>query len=113
MGKCNGCLFRGEYQDMGASTPVCTRETEFLDAIKAINAATPCRWYITKADVKAIQDGATAVMGASKTVSAREAEILDAIRITAMAGNNISNSIKNLIDSLKAFSERGQEDGTY
>lgn len=87
MKKCYGCLFLGEYQDMGASTPVCTREAEFLDAIKAVGEPAPCCWHITKQQVKALQDGRTAVN-------------------SGMSVNSATKALAKLADSLKALAER-------
>ena len=56
MSKCNGCLFVGEYRDMGASTPLCNRCKDFSEAIKEYQKAEPCKWYITKGDIIKLQN---------------------------------------------------------
>lgn len=54
--KCYGCLFRDEYRDMGASTPVCAREHNLTDAFYANTKPGPCKWYITRDQVRELQE---------------------------------------------------------
>ena len=54
--KCDGCLFKDYYRDMGASTPVCNREVDFIEAIEAFNETTPCRYHITEKEVIQLQN---------------------------------------------------------
>ena len=54
--KCYGCIFNGEYQDMGACTPICDRESDFLKAFEVHSSKNPCMYYITRQDVIVIQD---------------------------------------------------------
>ena len=54
--RCSGCMFEGEYRDMGACTPLCNREDDFVNALKAHSNSGPCKWYITKSQVKELQD---------------------------------------------------------
>ena len=54
--KCRGCLFRGVYQDMGASTPICNRENDLVAAFKANNKDGQCKWYITLGQVRELQE---------------------------------------------------------
>ena len=56
MNKCYGCIFNSEYQDMGASTTICTRCNDLLDAFKAYRDFTPCPWYITKDEIIKLQE---------------------------------------------------------
>lgn len=55
MHKCNDCLFIGNYQDMGASTPLCTRCNDLCEAIKEYEKTEPCKWHITKLQIIAMQ----------------------------------------------------------
>ena len=56
MNKCQRCLFKEYYQDMGASTPICGREDDLEKAFKANNESGLCPWYITKDQVRELQD---------------------------------------------------------
>lgn len=51
MNKCSGCFYKGEYQDMGGSTPVCLRQMHLLDAIKAYKSEGPCIFHTTFGEV--------------------------------------------------------------
>lgn len=55
MNKCYNCLFVGAYQDMSASTPLCTRGNDLCEAIKEYNKAEPCKWHITKMQIISMQ----------------------------------------------------------
>lgn len=54
--KCYGCLFVGEYQDMGASIPLCNRCNDFIEAIKEYQKTEPCKWYITRDKIIKLQN---------------------------------------------------------
>lgn len=54
--KCYGCLFSGEYRDMGASTPICSRERDLASAFNAHGKTGPCQWYITRDQVRELQE---------------------------------------------------------
>lgn len=69
MNKCDGCIFLGKYQDMGASTPLCLRgDKDLLGAIKAHDDPAPCKWHITKKLVETLQE-----QNANKTEYIKEA----------------------------------------
>lgn len=55
--KCEGCLFLGYFEDMGASTPLCVRadDADLLAAIRAHDDPNPCPWHITTKQVKQLQ----------------------------------------------------------
>lgn len=61
--KCYGCIFNDVYQDMGSSTPICSRESDLLKAFKASSEKEPCVYYITRQDVIALQDAILTVRG--------------------------------------------------
>lgn len=63
--KCHGCIFNGEYRDMGACTPICNRESDFLKAIEVRSSKNPCVYYITRQDVIVIQDTILTAKGES------------------------------------------------
>ena len=56
MGNCRGCIFEGEFRDMGSSVPVCNRCDNLVDAIAANNSKTPCEWHITKSELIKLQN---------------------------------------------------------
>ena len=56
MNKCYGCLFVGEYRDMGASTPLCNRCAGLCEAVEEYKKAEPCKYYITKAEIIRLQN---------------------------------------------------------
>lgn len=49
--KCEGCIYRGEYQDMGATTPICKREHHLVNAIELRNSPNPCKYKTTWREV--------------------------------------------------------------
>ena len=54
MSKCSSCMFRGVFQDHGASCYVCTVQKDLVKAIKAIedhSSDSPCDYFITSADL--------------------------------------------------------------
>ncbi len=51
---CRDCVFKGIYQDMGASTEVCNLQPDFLDAIKACEDSANCHHRFTVAEAKKI-----------------------------------------------------------
>lgn len=56
MSKRYGCLFVGEYQDMGASIPLCNRCNDFIKAMKEYQKTEPCKWYITRDKIIKLQN---------------------------------------------------------
>ena len=56
MNKCYKCLFAGEYRDMCASTPVCNRGYNLVEAVKEYQKNEPCKWHITKDDIIRLQN---------------------------------------------------------
>lgn len=54
--KCYGCIFNGEYRDMGACTPICDREPDLLKAFSAPGSKYPCVYRITRREIIALQN---------------------------------------------------------
>ena len=54
--KCYGCIFADEEHDMGATIPVCNRETDFIEAVNAREDKEPCPWHITMEKIIELQD---------------------------------------------------------
>lgn len=101
--KCYGCLFVGEYRDMGASTPLCTRCTDFSKAIMAVENTEPCKWFITKSDVKKLQDKGVIELTAKdlsiqsnmKKIAQSVKTATDAMKALTAATNEFMQNIKN------------------
>lgn len=56
MSKCDNCLFKSHYRDMGWSADVCTRgKYNLAEAIEACKNPKPCKWHITREKVIDIQ----------------------------------------------------------
>lgn len=52
--RCRGCIFKSEYQDMGASTPICTIERfDLVEAVKLAEAQGPCEHKLTYEEARA------------------------------------------------------------
>lgn len=45
--KCEGCVYRGEYQDMGATTPICNKGIDLAEAVNMRNDPNPCKYNTT------------------------------------------------------------------
>ena len=103
MHKCSGCFYKGEYQDMGGSTPVCLRQMHLLDAIKAYKSEGPCIFHTTFGEV-----GEFVTQKFAKTCEAMENlnKILsDGI---SRAGEQARNSMMRLSVSAKEFGAMGE-----
>ena len=59
---CRDCVFKGIYQDMGASTDVCNLQSDLVNAVKACENSADCRHRFTVAEAK-------------KTIIEREGEL--------------------------------------
>ena len=51
---CRDCVFRGSYQDMGASCDACTLHADLYQAIKACENSESCRHRFTVEEAKKI-----------------------------------------------------------
>lgn len=45
--RCEGCIHRSEYQDMGATTPICRKGYDLAEAAKMRLEQTPCKYKVT------------------------------------------------------------------
>lgn len=64
---CYGCIFNGEYRDMGACVSLCERVPDLLGAIKAHSQKDQCKYYITMEDVIALQNAIVQADGSDDT----------------------------------------------
>ena len=51
---CRDCVFRGTFQDMGASCDACNLQNDLVDAIKACEDSANCHHRFTVAEAKKI-----------------------------------------------------------
>lgn len=51
---CRDCVFRGIFQDMGASCDVCNLQSDLGDAVKACENSADCRHRFTVGEAKKI-----------------------------------------------------------
>lgn len=51
---CRECVFRGIFQDMGASCDVCNLQSDLVDAVKACENSAGCRHRFTVGEAKKI-----------------------------------------------------------
>lgn len=49
---CRDCVFKGIYQDMGASTDVCNLRSDLVSAVKACENSAECRHRFTVGEAK-------------------------------------------------------------
>lgn len=48
---CEGCIYRGEYQDMGATTPICKKGSSLMEAVFMRRDPNPCKLKITWSEI--------------------------------------------------------------
>lgn len=57
MNKCSECIFLDNYQDMGASTPICMRgDKDLVEMFRSCAGSTPCEWHVTREQIEHMQD---------------------------------------------------------
>ena len=49
--RCEGCIHRSEYRDMGATTPICRKGYDLVEAAKMRVEQSPCKLKVTWAEV--------------------------------------------------------------
>ena len=116
---CRDCVFRGIFQDMGASTDVCNLQTDFLDAVKACENSADCRHRFTVGEAKKIvieREGEPPTflqkkmaIPQKKTEPSEESDplkaIRDALNEVAETACKTVNSLRELFEGLQAESE--------
>lgn len=72
---CRGCVFRGTFQNMGASCDVCNLQSDLADAVKACENSAGCRHRFTVGEAKKIvieREGGLPAIPREKTVKVEE-----------------------------------------
>jgi hypothetical protein len=54
--KCYKCLFADEEQYMTTTIPVCIREADYIESVKAREDKEICPWHITMKQIIEMQD---------------------------------------------------------
>ena len=49
--KCEDCVYIGEYQDMGATTPICKKGYDLCEAVNMRNDTKPCELKVTWSEI--------------------------------------------------------------
>lgn len=113
---CRDCVFRGTFQDMGASCDVCNLQNDLIDAFKACENSAGCRHRFTLEEAKKIvieREGGLPVIPREKTEPSEEsdpqANINDAFVRIAEATCKAANSIRDLLNHLVQNSTEEKE----
>lgn len=57
MARCEKCIYKSHYRDMGWSADICTRgEYDLATAIDMCKSSESCQWHITAKQLKALQE---------------------------------------------------------
>jgi hypothetical protein len=102
---CRDCVFRGIFQDMGASCDVCNLHSDLADAIKACENPAGCRHRFTVEEARKIvieREGGLPVIAREKTEPSEESNPL-AIINDAFA--RIAESARIALNSLAGVSK--------
>lgn len=105
---CSGCVFRGTFQDMGASCDVCNLQTDLVDAVSACKNSADCRHRFTVEEAKKIvieREGGLPVILKEKTKSS-EKSMQDAIKELGEAiGDALLPAIQAMTEMLNTYKE--------
>lgn len=114
---CRDCVFRGIFQDMGASCDVCNLQSDLVDAVKACENSAGCRHRFTLEEAKKIvieREGGLPVIVREKTEPSEEsnpqANINDAFARVAEAACKAANSIREALTRFNQLSQETTED---
>lgn len=76
--RCEGCIHRSEYRDMSATTPICRKGGDLVEAAKMRNEQSPCKYKMTWKNIDEMHEIPT---GGKWAVSAKpNKEIITIIR---------------------------------
>ena len=104
---CRDCVFRGTFQDMGASCDTCTLQYDFTDAIKACENSEGCRHRFTVGEAKKIvieREGGLPVIVREKPKPSEESNPLITIK-TALeeVGKAASMAVRSLAEAMQTM----------
>ena len=120
---CRECVFRSQYQDMGASADVCTLHADLASAILACEHSDGCKYRLTRDEAKIIAFARAGGKPTEAPTAARRESSGDPVRDfnQAMqdAAETLRQGLQKLIDnmrpaieSINALAEqRGEGDG--
>ena len=99
---CRDCVFKGIYQDMGASCDVCNLQNNLVDAVKACENSANCHHRFTVAEAKKIvieREGGLPVIPKKETKPSEDFEpllktISDGLKEVAESACKAINSIR-------------------
>lgn len=89
---CRDCVFRGIFQDMGASCDVCNLQSDLADAVKACENSAGCRHRFTVVEAKKIvieREGGLPAIPREKTEPSEESDPQE----------NINDAFKRVVES--------------
>lgn len=106
---CRECVFRGVYQDMGASCDVCGLQSDLVNAVRACENSANCRHRFTVADAKEIvieREGGLPVIVREKTEQSEKPDPLKTLNEAfASVAKATTEAIKAITEALNKESE--------
>lgn len=101
---CRDCVFRGIFQDMGASCDVCNLQSDLADAIKACEDSDGCRHRFTVSEAKEIvidrEGGLPVITKEEKKEECKVCEEYDPFKTIKDSLEEVTKSALNTINSL-------------
>lgn len=114
---CRDCVFKGIFQDMGASSDVCKLQSNLVDAIKACENSADCRYRFTVQEAKSIviaREGGLPVITREETKSSEVENPLkalsDALKEVGESACKVLNSLRKAFGVLPTESEDTEAD---
>ncbi len=114
---CRDCVFKGIFQDMGASSDVCNLQSNLVDAIKACENSENCLHRFTVEEAKRIvieREGGLPVITREETKSSEVDDpfktISDAFMKVAESASKVLNSLRKAFVVLPTESEETEAD---
>lgn len=114
---CKDCVFKGIFQDMGASSDVCNLQSNLVDAIKACENSADCRYRFTVQEAKSIvieREGGLPVITREETKSSEVENplktISDALKEVGESACKAINSLRKRLQGLATESEDTEAD---
>ena len=109
---CRDCVFKGIFQDMGASCNVCNLQTGLADAIKACENSGECRHRFTVSEAKKIvmeREGGMPIIAREQSAQIEQSDIQtefkDAIARVAEAAQMAFNAMKKAVAGIRVAEE--------
>lgn len=120
---CRECVFRSQYQDMGASADVCTLHISLARAINACEHSEDCKYRFTRNDAMKIAferaggkptdepDATAAARRESSGDPARDFQeaMKEAAETLRQGLQKLVDNMKPMVESIKAFADQKGE----